>query len=442
MVSFLKEKRFLLLALAVLPFFDLIFSPLATGFLLLLIIQAYRQESTENIFILFWVTLIYSDNFYIEFASFFKPIFVIIVFSYAVLLLKKMDSFKSLAKYFLVFFIIAFVALLFSPIIFKGFQKYLSFVLMYLSIPILTIKMLQEDKLKSLKYFSYVGFLVLVECIIQYLFFSYAVSHGGRLHGVFGNPNGLGMFCLFLVLLIEIVRYYDTSWLSKKQHWLFIGFILVVILLSGSRASLLSVIIFYVFARLTKISPLVSFVFVSLLAAFYDSVLVLGIDFLQTLNLKAQFRITDDNESIASGRLVAWRFAWEEIQNSFFIGKGWNYDEHWVYGPISALLSSLNHQGGVHNTYLILWLNNGIIGLTAFIGGLISLVLSISQRVKIIFPVLYAGLFQAYFEPWLAGSLNPYTIIFLVILTITLNYSSEEFKTISVSNESLEEQAA
>lgn len=439
MFSFIKEKRFLLLSLMVLPFFDLIFPPLAIGFLLLLILQAFIQKATENIFILFWITLIYSDNFYIEFASIFKPIFVIILFSYAILLLKELDSFKSLAKYFLVFFIMAIVALLFSPVLFKGFQKYLSFVLIYISIPILTIKMIQDDKLKSLKYFSYVGLLVLAECVIQYLFFSYAVSHGGRLHGVFGNPNGLGMFCLFLILLIEVIRYYDSTWLSKRQYFLFIGFILAIILLSGSRASLLSVIIFYVFERLTKISPLVSLIFISLLAAFYDTVLILGIEFLQTLNLKAQFRITDDNESIASGRLVAWRFAWEEIQNSFFIGKGWNYDEFWVYGPISALLSSLNHQGGVHNTYLILWLNNGFIGLAAFIGGLLSLVFSISKKVKIIFPILYAGLFQAYFEPWLAGSLNPYTIIFLVILTITLNYSSEELNAEKISYESLEE---
>jgi len=51
-------------------------------------------------------------------------------------------------------------------------------------------------------------------------------------------------------------------------------------------------------------------------------------------------------------------------------------------------------------------------------GGLITTFLKASRNTFLAFPVLYAALFQANFEPWLAASLNPYTICFFTIITI------------------------
>ncbi|MCB0482743.1 MAG: hypothetical protein KDC83_15040, partial [Flavobacteriales bacterium] len=74
----------------------------------------------------------------------------------------------------------------------------------------------------------------------------------------------------------------------------------------------------------------------------------------------------------------------------------------------------------VHNTYLILWLNNGIVGLIAFAFGLVTAFVKASKNSYLAFPVLFAALFQANFEPWLAASLNPYTIVFFFLIPLLL----------------------
>ena len=70
--------------------------------------------------------------------------------------------------------------------------------------------------------------------------------------------------------------------------------------------------------------------------------------------------------------------------------------------------------------YLIFWLNNGLVGVALFVFGLFSIFVKASFNCKLAFPILYAAIFQANFEPWLAASLNPYTICFFSILTLLL----------------------
>lgn len=378
-----------------------------------------RRNNTA-IFILFWFTLIMSDNYFIGFGRTTKPI-LILLFSGYYFLHNSTTKGNRLLLYFLPFLGIAALALLMSPDIGSAVQKYLSYGLLVFSIPIVALQMgKSEDQIdfRSLFYFSLIIVLV---CLFQYWFGDSSISHGGRLRGLFGNPNGLGMFCLFSILLLETIRYFKPDSVEGYEYYVSLLIIFLVIFLTGSRASLISVVIFYMFKRLTRISPFIGLTSVILLLLTYDIIVQSGIDILINIGLQQRFRITGEQTTLASGRLIAWKFAWDEIQKSFFLGRGWNYDEIWIYGPISKLLSSLNHQGGVHNSFLIFWLNNGLLGLTAFVGGMVALVVEVAKKNLLIFPIIYACLFQAYFEPWMAGSLNPYTLIFLLILTMTLN---------------------
>ena len=47
-----------------------------------------------------------------------------------------------------------------------------------------------------------------------------------------------------------------------------------------------------------------------------------------------------------------------------------------------------------------------------------------AKKTRLAFPLMFAVLFSANFESWLAGSLNPITILFWILLTLI---TSEEF---------------
>ena len=154
----------------------------------------------------------------------------------------------------------------------------------------------------------------------------------------------------------------------------------------------------------------------------YDYVFILGLTMIDQLGLGNQFRL-EGAQSIenASGRTIAWRYAWEEIQKNMFFGRGWSYDEYWIFGPIQKTLNLLNHQGGVHNVYLILWLNTGAVGLLLYLFSFIQLFFEAAKNSGLALPILFACLFVANFEPWLAASLNPYTIQFIICIAVILH---------------------
>src|SRR5690606_33617251 len=116
----------------------------------------------------------------------------------------------------------------------------------------------------------------------------------------------------------------------------------------------------------------------------------------EAIGLSEFFRI----ETLAggSGRYIAWNFAWNAIQDNFWLGRGFAFDE-WIMGQNQDFLSDLGHQGGVHNTYLILWLNTGIIGLALFVRALFLLFIKASKYLSVAFPVLWMVMFSIMLEP-------------------------------------------
>ena len=120
-------------------------------------------------------------------------------------------------------------------------------------------------------------------------------------------------------------------------------------------------------------------------------------------------------------------FALNELNKNLYLflcGSGFSYDEMLFYGNRHAL-SALGHQGGVHNTYLALWLNTGIIGLVLWAFGFLRNIFKAVTISYTALPLLYTVLFSAFFEAWLMGSLNPYHITMLLILTLTLTDKNE-----------------
>ena len=191
--------------------------------------------------------------------------------------------------------------------------------------------------------------------------------------------------------------------------------VFISLLLSGARSSLIAVIIFYVFIRLFKISPfigIISFILIVFISQYISNNIE---QIVISLGLEKTFRV--DTLKDASGRLIAWDFAWEHIQKNFFVGRGINYCDY-LFKENQEMLSIRGHQGHAHNSYLTFWLDTGLIGLSLFIVPFIMLFYKMSKTSVLAIPALLAILFSNQFESWLTSSLNPFTIQILMFMAV------------------------
>jgi len=409
---------------SLLLFLPFLYGPIGEGliaFVFLFFLVLMIKGRSEYVFLLFWYILILSDNFQMNFANTIKPVLMVLFALYVLLKMKNQWRYNRILTHFMPFLVLAFFILLSSESIFKGGQKYLSYVLLVLSVPVMVRTVYLENKAKFLSVIVAFCFLIVLACLVYGQISPSAITHGGRLRGIFGNPNGMAMFCLFSILFFEVVNKVEGVSIRNLERYLVYAVFFGALFLSGSRASIMAVVIFYAFKQLSGLSPFIGFAIVISLMLSYDILLSLGNELAYNIGLNETLRL-DGSQGIstASGRLIAWKFSWAEIQKNFFLGNGWYYDELWIFGPIQKTLNALNHQGGVHNVYLIFWLNNGLVGVALFVFGLFSIFVKASFNCKLAFPILYAAMFQANFEPWLAASLNPYTICFFSILTLLL----------------------
>jgi len=423
MQQFILKYRELLLVLVSWFFLGLFFKTgaIAATFIFYFLFIYYKKD-VYVLFSLFFV-LILSDNYSMSFAAQVKPLLILLLAVYVVLQ-KKVTSQGSLIKPFLFFFIVSVFSLIRSPILFTAIMKNLSYFLLYLSLPPLLIHLVKKKGKMIVLDFISLGILVILIGFF-YLAFkpSFVLSHGGRFKGLFGNPNGLGIFSFLLFSLYIIAKKHLGIRVNKWQNILYQAIIFTALFYSKSRGAIASVFIFTASQFISKVSIVLPIILVPLLGVYLDSILNIALFLLEQFGLGKALRV-DGKESLekASGRAVAWFFAWKEIQKNFYFGRGWAYDEYWIYGPIQHKLNMLNHQGGVHNSYLIFWLNTGFIGLFSFVGGIVATISRVYRKSELIIPLVLASAFSANFEPWLAASLNPFTIMFLMGLTLLIYF--------------------
>ena len=80
-----------------------------------------------------------------------------------------------------------------------------------------------------------------------------------------------------------------------------------------------------------------------------------------------------------------------------------------------------------------MWMDAGILGVVAYFGGIIAIIGKTMRDNYIIIAFVASIAFNIYFESWLVASLNPFTILYLTILTIFISnltgkdYVQDEF---------------
>lgn len=374
---------------------------LLLGFFFILILAASRVES-----------LIFAENL--------RSIYLLLLGGFILFdpLLHPLDK---TYKFFIPFFIVALLSLFNSDIVILGFAQTVSYFLIVLVVPTSMNRIYENYADEALKYIIYFGIFVLS---IGLVFWGLGIDiafFSDRYRGIFGNPNGLGIFTMLFFFLLVIINTYHPSLFSKKAKIIFYIIIIVSLLLSQSRSALGATLIFIFFAYFYKISKAIGFLVLLAVIVFSQFIFFHLDDIILALDLDTYLRLNSTNIlQSGSGRLVAYEFAWEHIKQNIWIGGGMGYTTQ-LFHEHAFILNPLGHQGVAHNTYLTIWLDTGIFGLIFFAGAWFLNFMRASMHSYLAYPILFGIIFSISFESWLVSSINAFTIILLIILSLLTN---------------------
>lgn len=396
------------------------------GSLLWLVLPAgvfllHRANRWQDILFGFLMCLIFSDMIRglpgMDVMKSAKSMYILAMALIVVVEQRHLQPLARLFTIFLPFFVYAFFPIFFSPVPLLAIEKTISYGLLFLVVPNYVLHCFRLHGWDFFK--NLIWFCVLVLVAQQFMRLGspnqYLVSE--RFRGFFGNPNGMAIFVYLTLVLFMVVNHLHKGLFSRVGQ-LFIHAVLAYYLITcGARTALMSALMFVLFIQFFRISMLLGII---------SFVAFIGVSELLSSNLPAiitalglQDYLRVDTISDGSGRYIAWSYVWDLINNHgyFLFGAGFE-NEGYLMLKAYRYLSSLGHEGGVHNSYLAFWLNTGIVGLVLYFRSYMLIFIKASKNTSVAMAVMFSVLFSILYESWLAGSLNPYTIMLLVILTV------------------------
>lgn len=427
MSEFLKRNLQFVIMLLIWVVSGFVAAPVAVGAVAISVILLKRKNMYSELITGFIFILILSDSrqYQLEFAKQVKDIYLILLALFFFFDRKQFPFKNTMVLPFIPFILWGFAMTTRSPEFQVAFQKTLSYGLLYLVIPAYFVKAFRDKGAIFLKDFvMFVSILFMIGLALIVLSPNF-VFLAGRFSGILGNPNGLGIFTVLALILTVCVQIKFPDLFTRNELIMVYTFMALSAILSGSRNTLMCIFIFLLFTKFYKISYWYGFMAVIVAIMLYQVVFSNLPTILEALGLAKALRA--DTLENGSGRMVAWIFALNKLNADvklFLFGGGFSFDEY-LYHINYKALSALGHQGGVHNTYLALWLNTGIIGLALWLVGFLRSVFKAVTVSYTSFPMMYAVVFSAFFEAWLMGSLNPFHIMFLFILTLVTTNTSD-----------------
>jgi len=365
-----------------------------------------------------WVILTFSDSrqFIFKFTQSFKPV-MMVVLAFLYFTFPKENERFGFFKPFIPFFAIAILAMFNDhPQIFTSFQKTLSYILLLMVVPGIVKLLLQYERDRFLFTLIMTGLLILgIGLMLRFLYPGFVIFRGERFSGLLGNPNGLGIYSFCFFILFTVINYFHRDLFTKKQTWFIYGLILISLILCGSRGGLFSTFIFLIGWPLIKRNVLFGSVILTLFFLFWQVVMHNFAEIVTLLGLQDYFRL--DTLETGSGRMVAREFGWMHIKENFWWGKGFAYAEY-LLATNQDYFITRGHQGNLHNSYLTVWLDTGLIGLILFCFGWLINFIKASRMSLMVLPILFGMILSTSVESWLSASLNPFTIQLVIILSL------------------------
>ena len=386
----------------------------------------HKKKMYPELLMGFLFLIIISDSTYVfGFAKNAKNVYLVLLTAILILDRKNFREKSRVLYPFIPFLVLALALVAISPIQFYSLQKTIAYVLMFVTIPNYVLRIVNDHGETALKDIIMFFATILLVGVLLIPIVPGFVFKAGRFTGMLGNPNGIGIFCTIFFLFFSVVISRNPMLLNRNEKLFVYGIMILSILLAVSRNSFFSIALFVILARFYRVSRWYGFVAVLFAILLYQFVSENLVTIIDTLGL-GQYLRADTLES-GSGRLIAWAFAWEYIQKHFYFGQAFAYDD-WIFGINQIKLNMMGHNGAVHNTYLSMWMNTGIIGLLLFLAAFFRTFFKVASKSYYALPVMFAVMFSITFESWLMGSLNPYTIVFLMIITL-MHYDTRSIST-------------
>jgi O-antigen ligase len=365
----------------------------------------------------FFVVLMLSDSrqYILHFAADIKDVYLLLLAFFYFTDRASFAPEERLIYRFLPFIVIAVLFIPLSDVVMTTLQKTISYVLLFLIVPNYLAYGWRTQGEKALRNFIWAAMVVLAAGFVLRVISPGMVTLAGRYSGMLGNPNGLGLLCTLLFLLISLITEIVPGILTRREQYTVWALIFGSLILCGSRSATFTVLLFITMRYFYRIAPALG-VFVFLVLVLVYQVILNNLEpIIIYLNLQEYFRL--ETFQNASGRLIAWEFGWAKITENPLIGNGIGYTEYY-YRKNYDFLSALGHQGNAHNSYITFWIDTGILGLLSFVIAAVSSFLAGAKRISAAVPALLAIFFSAFFESWLTASLNPFTIQFVAIMML------------------------
>lgn len=381
-----------------------------------------RKRSFNLAILLFYFSLIFADSL-LPNLQFFKNTrieCILILFLYTFQSLIKGKRVDNNILFFFPFMFCLIVGLVFSPVLTAATTRTLSYIfLAFIVFHLVKNKLIESSGQLLADILTFSSLIILAGHLLILIAPNYVITFGSglglRTSGVFGNPNGLGIFCF---LLFPLGLYAGrTGITSSKFTRFFIGLLLVSVLASGSRAALGGIIIFgaYWFANSTGPGlriAIKTFIPIVFLLGFTIGLQLVG----QSKYLNARLRL--ETLETAGGRLDAWRWGYNQVSENLFFGRGLVYDSYVYQSKLSNAFRRSNRSfNAAFSGVLALLLDVGIIGMSAFLLFILLAFSRFKDRL-IAFPLFLALSVSWIFESWIVASLNPFTILFLLQIVV------------------------
>ncbi len=417
MIQFFRENIFFFQTLILWVFIGIFLKELVYIIIPLFLIYFNKEEKYIEILIglLFILTLSDSRQGELAFAAVVKTFYILLFFYFFLSDKSFFSNTPDFYKNFIPFFIVAFYCLFYSETLLLAFQKTVSYLLLVILVPTYLSISFYQNKEKTLQMIIYFGALILFSGILLRFILPDFVYLQGRFSGILGNPNGMGIFCLLYGITFFIITKYHSYLFSKKARNFIKILIFISLILSSSRGGIISLSLFLFFSYFSRMSNFLSVIIFIFILISYQIIVSNATEIVIYFALEDYFRL--ETLEAGAGRLVAFQFAWENIQENFYFGKGFSFSEFLFFENREAL-SILGHQGLTHNAYLSIWLDTGLIGLLFFLIAWGKIIASAMKNTYIALPIVFGVLFSTNIETWLSASLNPFTIQLLIIFTL------------------------
>lgn len=365
----------------------------------------------------FWLILTLSDSRQgvFHFAQNLKTV-IILALSYVYLTSEKEEGWHRFIQPFIPFLVVAFISLLENPRLLYSFQKTFSYLLLLLVIPGTIRLIIKYERDRFLYNLILVGTLVLtIGLALRFIYPSFVIFQGERFSGLLGNPNGLGIYSFIFLTLFTYIHTFHKQLFTHRQAIFIYVVITLSLIMAGSRGGIFSAFLFVAGWFLMRRNVVVGFAAMIVVFASYQLVMANFVEIVLYLNLQDFFRLS--TLDTGSGRLLVAEVAWKHINMNYWFSKGFTYSEY-ILAQYADYFVAKGHQGNVHNSWLTMWMDTGLVGLILFSGGWLVNFFRASRLTPMVWALLFGLLLSISVESWLVASLNPFTIVLVIILTL------------------------